>query len=144
MRTGKRGGQRTTSMADPRDERALRRDAVAGDPGGDRMVPPGSVHAAGVGGDGAPLASGASRGKRDDVRGDRGAHGSLDDDGDAGGALASPRRGRLSRGARAAGGDDVERLSIALPVKGRLREPSVSLLEDAGLGPEEPGERALA
>jgi ATP phosphoribosyltransferase len=31
-----------------------------------------------------------------------------------------------------------------LPAKGRLREPSVSLLGDAGLGPEEPGERALA
>jgi ATP phosphoribosyltransferase len=29
-------------------------------------------------------------------------------------------------------------------VKGRLREPSVSLLVDAGLGPEQPGERALA
>jgi ATP phosphoribosyltransferase len=29
-------------------------------------------------------------------------------------------------------------------VKGRLREPAVSLLEDAGLGPEQPGERALA
>jgi ATP phosphoribosyltransferase len=29
-------------------------------------------------------------------------------------------------------------------VKGRLREPAVSLLEDAGLGPESPGERALA
>jgi ATP phosphoribosyltransferase len=29
-------------------------------------------------------------------------------------------------------------------VKGRLREPSVSLLDDAGLGPEVPGERALA
>jgi ATP phosphoribosyltransferase len=29
-------------------------------------------------------------------------------------------------------------------VKGRLREPSVSLLEDAGFGPEEPGDRALA
>ena len=36
------------------------------------------------------------------------------------------------------------RLKIAVPVKGRLREPSVSLLEDAGLGPEQPGERALA
>ena len=39
---------------------------------------------------------------------------------------------------------DVDRLTIAVPVKGRLREPSVSLLEDAGLGPEQPGERALA
>jgi ATP phosphoribosyltransferase len=29
-------------------------------------------------------------------------------------------------------------------VKGRLREPSVSLLVDAGFGPEEPGDRALA
>jgi ATP phosphoribosyltransferase len=38
----------------------------------------------------------------------------------------------------------VDRLTIAVPVKGRLREPSVSLLEDAGLGPEQPGERALA
>ena len=38
----------------------------------------------------------------------------------------------------------VDRLTIAVPAKGRLREPSVSLLEDAGLGPEQPGERALA
>ena len=37
-----------------------------------------------------------------------------------------------------------DRLTIAVPAKGRLREPSVSLLEDAGLGPEQPGERALA
>jgi ATP phosphoribosyltransferase len=29
-------------------------------------------------------------------------------------------------------------------VKGRLREPAFKLLEDAGLGPEQPGERALA
>ena len=35
-------------------------------------------------------------------------------------------------------------LRIAVPVKGRLRDPSVKLLEDAGLGPEQPGERALA
>jgi ATP phosphoribosyltransferase len=31
-----------------------------------------------------------------------------------------------------------------VPAKGRLREPAVALLEDAGLGPEQPGERALA
>ncbi len=31
-----------------------------------------------------------------------------------------------------------------MPAKGRLREPAVALLEDAGLGPEQPGERALA
>ena len=78
------------------------------------------------------------------VPGDRAADGRLDDDGDAGGALAAPRRGRLPAGARPAEGGDVDRLTIAVPVKGRLREPSVSLLEDAGLGPEQPGERALA
>jgi ATP phosphoribosyltransferase len=33
---------------------------------------------------------------------------------------------------------------IAVPSKGRLREPSIALLEDAGLGPETPGDRALA
>ena len=31
-----------------------------------------------------------------------------------------------------------------MPAKGRLREPSIHLLEVAGLGPEQPGERALA
>lgn len=31
-----------------------------------------------------------------------------------------------------------------MPAKGRLREPAFKLLEDAGLGPEQPGERALA
>lgn len=35
-------------------------------------------------------------------------------------------------------------MRIAIPAKGRLREPTVALLEDAGLGPEVPGERALA
>jgi ATP phosphoribosyltransferase len=35
-------------------------------------------------------------------------------------------------------------LRVALPVKGRLREPAFHLLEDAGLGPEQPGDRALA
>jgi ATP phosphoribosyltransferase len=35
------------------------------------------------------------------------------------------------------------RLSIAIPSKGRLREPSWSLLEASGLSPQEPGERAL-
>src|SRR5213075_368060 len=35
-------------------------------------------------------------------------------------------------------------LTVAVPARGRLREPAVALLEDAGLGPEQPGERALA
>jgi ATP phosphoribosyltransferase len=35
-------------------------------------------------------------------------------------------------------------LRIAVPSKGRLREPTIELLHDAGLGPETPGDRALA
>jgi ATP phosphoribosyltransferase len=35
-------------------------------------------------------------------------------------------------------------LRIAVPSKGRLREPALTLLEDAGLAPETPGDRALA
>src|ERR1700756_355204 len=35
-------------------------------------------------------------------------------------------------------------IRIAVPSKGRLREPAVALMEDAGLGPETPGDRALA
>ncbi|HVW89350.1 MAG TPA: ATP phosphoribosyltransferase [Gaiellaceae bacterium] len=53
--------------------------------------------------------------------------------------MAQARRGRLSRSARPR-----DLLRVALPVKGRLREPSFHLLEDAGLGPEQPGGRALA
>jgi ATP phosphoribosyltransferase len=39
---------------------------------------------------------------------------------------------------------DTQRLRLALPVKGRLREPSVDLLEHAGFAPDAPDERALA
>jgi ATP phosphoribosyltransferase len=35
-------------------------------------------------------------------------------------------------------------VKIAVPSKGRLREPAIELLHDAGLGPETPGDRALA
>lgn len=35
------------------------------------------------------------------------------------------------------------RLNLALPSKGRLREPSWSLLEASGVAPQEPGERVL-
>jgi ATP phosphoribosyltransferase len=56
--------------------------------------------------------------------------------------VAPERRGRLR--ARAGSPRPVERLRIAVPSKGRLREPSIELLHDAGLGPETPGDRALA
>jgi ATP phosphoribosyltransferase len=55
--------------------------------------------------------------------------------------VASPRRGRLR--ARVAPPPQA-RLRIAVPSKGRLRDPSIELLHDAGLGPETPGDRALA
>ena len=35
------------------------------------------------------------------------------------------------------------RLTMALPSKGRLREPSWALLEASGVSPQEPGERML-
>src|SRR6184192_2575042 len=56
----------------------------------------------------------------------------LDDDGDARGALAAVRRGRLPAGARPQEAPQSDRLTIAVPAKGRLREPAISLLDDAG------------
>jgi ATP phosphoribosyltransferase len=56
--------------------------------------------------------------------------------------VAAPRRGRLL--ARAPAEASQELLRIAVPSKGRLREPAIELLHDAGLGPETPGDRALA
>jgi ATP phosphoribosyltransferase len=55
--------------------------------------------------------------------------------------VAAPRGGRLRAGAAPA---PPALLRIAVPSKGRLREPAIALLEDAGLGPETPGDRALA
>src|SRR5581483_10972702 len=133
------GDQEPTPVAHRGDGGALRRDQVAADARGSRALPQGSVHALGAGGDGPPLAGGAAPGRGAAVPRDRAANGSLDDDRDARGALAAPRRGRVSPGARAR-----DLLKVALPVKGRLREPAFRLLEDAGLGPEQPGERALA
>src|SRR3954470_21504259 len=143
-------------MADAGDGRALRdaRAARVGRGGG--AVPAGSVHARGARGDGTSLAGRAPAGAGAAVRRDCAADGRVDDDRDAGRALAPSRRGWLPARARSAEGlgvdvgrsmsaeDESARLTIAVPVKGRLREPSVSLLEDAGLGPEQPGERALA
>jgi ATP phosphoribosyltransferase len=58
--------------------------------------------------------------------------------------VASTRGGRLPAGSRPSSTPFTQPLKIAIPAKGRLREPAVGLLEDAGLGPEQPGERALA
>src|SRR5262245_32503315 len=131
-------------MADTGDDRALRDDRASRVDGGSGTILPGSLHAGGARGDGAPVGGRTLAGGGAAVRRDRVANGGLDDDGDAGRALAAARRRRLPVGARPADGAEVDRLTIAVPVKGRLREPSVSLLEDAGFGPEQPGDRALA
>src|SRR4051794_2459474 len=124
-------------MADERDATALRGDPLAGVAGGDGGVLPGPVHALGARGDGAPVAGGAPAGAGAALPGDRREDGRIDDDRDAGRPLAASRRGRLPGGAGSL-------LKVAVPAKGRLREPSFHLFEDAGLGPEQPGDRALA
>lgn len=58
--------------------------------------------------------------------------------------MAATGRGRLPAGARPGASPFAHPLKVAIPSKGRLREPAVALLEAAGLGPEQPGERALA
>src|SRR3954447_4394699 len=132
-------------MAYPGDERVVRGDRQPTDGGRGGAVPAGSVHALGARGDDAPLAGGAAGGRGSAVPRGVAGDGRLDGDGDARGALAPVRGGRLPLGAGSAEAEgEQDLLRIAIPVKGRLREPSVALLEDAGLGPEQPGERALA
>ncbi|HEY3543896.1 MAG TPA: ATP phosphoribosyltransferase [Gaiellaceae bacterium] len=60
--------------------------------------------------------------------------------------MVEERRGRLrARPAPPRPREDAgDRLRIAVPSKGRLREPAIELLDAAGLGPETPGDRALA
>src|SRR5579862_7413102 len=130
--------QEPTSMADQGDARSLRDPALVRDAGGAGALPEGSLHAVGAGDAGAPVAGGEARRPGPAVRGGGAENGRIDGDGDARGALAALRRGRVSARARSS------LLRVAVPVKGRLREPAFKLLEDAGLGPEQPGERALA
>src|SRR3954447_12547476 len=123
-----------TSMGDEGNAGALRRDPVAGEPGGDGELLSGPLYPLGARGDGPSLGGGAPAGAGAALPGDRGADGRVDDDGDARGALVATRRGRLPAGARARdlsrrldGGVGI--LRVAVPVKGRLREPSFHLLE---------------
>ncbi|MDQ5821772.1 MAG: ATP phosphoribosyltransferase, partial [Actinomycetota bacterium] len=51
---------------------------------------------------------------------------------------------QLAPTASAAGASRAGRLTMAIPAKGRLRQPTVALLSDAGMSPEHPDERALA
>src|SRR3954467_14857750 len=130
-------------MAHTGDQRSAADDRLPEDGGGGGAIPAGPVHDLGARGDGAPLARGAAGGRGATIPGGREGDGRVDGDGDAGGALAEVRRGRVPLVARPAEATQ-DLLRIAIPAKGRLREPCVALLEDAGLGPEQPGERALA
>ena len=125
--------------------RALRGDPRRCEtPDGGGAVPAGPVHARGAGGDGASLGGGAAvdqglpyleiaaRTHASTTTVTRVAHWLRY--GEGGYRLALDRLQSAS----------ADRLTIAVPAKGRLREPAVSLLEDAGLAPEQPGERALA
>src|SRR5262245_29583600 len=118
-------------MADGRDRGSLPGGVVPALGGGGGALPPRPLHARRAGGDGASLAGRAAAGRGPAVRGGRGADGRVDDDGDARGAVAAPRGGRLPAGARPAGAPFAGPLRVAIPSKGRLREPSVQLLEDA-------------
>src|SRR5438552_18436745 len=131
-------------MANERDDRPLRRDPRPPDARGGGALLPGSVHARRDRGDGASLAGSEAAGRAAAVPRGGEAGGRLDDDGDASSALAPPRRGRLPAGSGSTEATSrSDRLTIAIPAKGRLREPTVALLEDAGLGPEQPGQPAL-
>jgi len=131
-------------MAYSGNQRPVADDRLPEDGGGGGAVLPGPLHDLGAGGDVAPLARGAAGGRGATVPGGREGDRGVDGDGDEGGPLAEVRGGRLPNGARPAEAREQDRLRIAIPAKGRLREPCVALLEDAGLGPEQPGERALA
>src|SRR5438128_6380842 len=132
-------------MGDGRDRGSLSGVRPSADGGRGGALPARPLHDRRAGGHGAPLAGGAAARPWAAVPRGRAADARLDDDGDARGAVAAPRRGRLPLGARPGGAAQFAGpLRIAVPAKGRLRGPAVDLLEDAGLGPEQPGERALA
>src|SRR6266540_6832968 len=130
-------------MAHFGDERAVPGDLFVGVAAGGAAVPPRSLHTERAGSDGASLAGRAAAGSRAAVPEDLRADARLDDDRDPRGALGALRGGRLSPAARPVEDRDEDRLRVAVPAKGRLREPALSLLADAGLGLDGYGERAL-
>src|SRR3954451_20745929 len=132
---GRDGRTEPTPVGDEGDARALRGDSRAREQGGRGTLLPGPVHAVGARGDGAPLGGGAPAGAGAAVPGDSGTDRRLDDDGDARGALASARGGRLPGSPRprrllsARPEGAARKLRVAVPAKGRLREPSFHLFE---------------
>src|SRR5437763_17149132 len=113
-------------MADQGARGAVRRRRLAADEEGGGAVSPRPVHDLRARRDGAPLAGGAAPRRGAAVPGGRAARARLDDDGDAGRAMAAPGPGRLRAGLAPA--SPAPPLRIAVPSKGRLRDPAVALL----------------
>src|SRR5580692_2296454 len=107
-------------MADKGDAGALDRDPRARVAGGGRPLPARPLHDRRTRGDDPPLGGGAAPRRGTPLRGGRAKDTRLDDDGDARRPLAPPRRGWLPAGARSDEGGELDRLTIAVPVKGRL------------------------
>src|SRR5262245_45775029 len=143
--TARRHERPSTRMADERDTGPVRGDPQPSNGRRGGTVLPGPLHARGARGADAPLAGGETAGPGAAVpRGGR-KDGRFDDHRDTGRAVAEARCGRVTPGARPAEADvRPDRLTIAVRAKGRLRGPAVAWLSDAGRGPEQPGERALA
>src|SRR6266511_3093486 len=123
-------------MGDGRDRGALGDDRRSPLGGGDGALPARPLHDRGAGGNRSPLAGRAAARPGPPLPRDRTENGRVDDDGDPRGAMASAWGGRLPVRSRPAQAPFAQPLKIAIPAKGRLREPAVGLLEDAGLGPE--------
>src|SRR4051812_30850687 len=128
-------------MADETAPGSLRDDRLTPDHGRGGALPARSLHEVGARRNGAQVGGRAAPERGPALPRGGEAIARLDDDGDAGGAMAPERRGRLFAGTSPS---PQGRLRIAVPSKGRLREPTIELLHDAGLGPETPGDRALA
>src|SRR5215208_2639647 len=134
----------STRLANSGDPRPARDDRPPARRRGGGAILPRPLHPRGARDDGASVGGGEAARRGADLPRGRGAGARVDGDGDARGSVAEARRGRLPARDRAPEASLSARLTIAIPAKGRLREPAVALLEDAGLGPEAPGERALA
>src|SRR4051812_36615094 len=116
-------------MVHRRDEGPRGRVLRVAEPRRDAELPAGSLHAERARRDGASLGGGTAAGPGAAVHGGGEADGSIDDDRDARGAVAPARGRRLRVGSAPYEEARGRRLTVAVPAKGRLREPSVGLLD---------------
>src|SRR5215203_1257669 len=127
------GGLDGGRLEDPRRRIALRRDPHARHARGDRALLPRPVHALGDPRHGPALGRRSPARGRQALRRDLAHDGRQHGDDHAHRVLAAPRRRWLSLDARAARDPMTDRLRLAVPNKGRMVEPTLRLLHDAGL-----------